>query len=164
MIFGGVYTMHIRPYRPEEREILKDITARTFEEVSIDRNIEKQFGLLNGTDWAWRKRRHIDGDCDAQPDGILVAEQDGRIVGYITTRFDRDAQVGLIPNLAVEPEFQGRGIGRQLIEAALDLFRRNGLKYAKIETLDQNPVGQHLYPRCGFKEVARQVHYFMELE
>lgn len=155
--------MHIHPYRPEDREVLKDITAHTFAEVSIDRNIEKQFGLINGTDWAWRKRRHIDWDCDAQPDGILVAEEDGRIIGYITTRFDQETKVAWIPNMAVEPEFQGRGIGRQLIEAALDLSRQKGMKYAKIETLAQNPVGQHLYPSCGFKEVARQVHFFMEL-
>lgn len=155
--------MHIRPYRPEDREILRDITARTFAEVSIDRNIEKQFGLINGTDWVWRKLRHIDGDCDAQPDGVLVAEEDGRVIGYITMRFDEATKVAWIPNMAVEPEFQGRGIGRQLILTALDWARQKGMKYAKIETLAQNPVGQHLYPSCGFKEVARQVHYFREL-
>jgi hypothetical protein len=35
---------------------------------------------------------------------------------------------------------------------------------AKIETLDQNPVGQALYPSLGFKEVARQIHYAMRLD
>ena len=155
--------MHIRPYRPEDREILKDITAHTFGSVSIDGNIEKQFGLLNGTDWTWRKARHIDGDCDAQPDGILVAEEEGRVIGYITTRLDSATKLGWIPNMAVEPGYQGRGVGRQLIEAALDFFRRSGMTHAKIETLDQNPVGQNLYPSCGFKEVARQVHYVMKL-
>jgi len=155
--------MHIRPYRPEDRETLKAITARTFASVSIDGNIEKQFGLLNGTDWAWRKARHIDGDCDAQPDGILVAAEEGRIIGYITTRLDSATKLGWIPNMAVEVGHQGCGVGRQLIEAALDFFRRNGMTHAKIETLDQNPVGQKLYPSCGFKEVARQVHYVMKL-
>ncbi|MBM3859719.1 MAG: GNAT family N-acetyltransferase [Verrucomicrobia bacterium] len=155
--------MHIRLYRPEDREVLKDITTRTFGPFSIDGNIEKQFGLLNGTDWAWRKRRHIDADCDAQPDGILVAEEEGRVLGYITTRFDSATRLGWIPNMAVEPDCQGRGIGRQLIEAALALFRRRGMTHAKIETLAQNPVGQNLYPDCGFQEVARQVHYVMKL-
>jgi len=155
--------MNIRPYRPEDRETLKAITTRTFGAVSIDGNIEKQFGLLNGTDWAWRKRRHIDADCDAQPDGILVAEDEGRVIGYITTRFDPATKLGWIPNMAVEPGHQGRGVGRRLIEAALDLFRRNGMTHAKIETLDQNQVGQKLYPSFGFKEVARQVHYVMKL-
>lgn len=155
--------MNIRPYRPEDREILKNITTNTFGPVSIDGNIEKQFGLLNGTDWAWRKRRHIDADCDAQPDGILVAEDEGRVVGYITTRLDRATKLGWIPNMAVEPDCQGRGVGRRLIEAALDLFRRNGMTHAKIETLAHNPVGQKLYPSCGFQEVARQIHFIAKL-
>ncbi|MCX7886365.1 MAG: GNAT family N-acetyltransferase [Verrucomicrobiae bacterium] len=155
--------MHIRPYQPGDREALKEITTRTFRDVSIDGNIEKLFGLLNGTDWAWRKRRQIDADCDAQPDGILVAEEDGRIVGYITTRLDHETKLGWIPNLAVEPEYQGRGIGRRLIEAALEMFRQRGMTHAKIETLEQNPVGQTLYPKCGFQEVARQIHYVRKL-
>ena len=35
---------------------------------------------------------------------------------------------------------------------------------AKIETLAQNERGQALYPRCGFREVARQIHYVMPLD
>ena len=155
--------MVIRPYRLEDREIMKDITARTFSEVSIDANIEKGFGLINGKDWAWRKLRHIDSDCDAEPNGIYLAEDDGRAIGYITTRLDHETKIGWIPNMAVEREYQGKEIGRRLIETALDFFRRSGMKYAKIETLDQNDVGAHLYPKFGFEEVARQIHFFREL-
>jgi ribosomal protein S18 acetylase RimI-like enzyme len=32
-----------------------------------------------------------------------------------------------------------------------------------IETMGSNPVGQSLYPSCGFKEVARQIHYAQRL-
>jgi hypothetical protein len=34
---------------------------------------------------------------------------------------------------------------------------------AKIETLEQNLIGRHLYPSLGFVEVARQIHYAMPL-
>ena len=34
---------------------------------------------------------------------------------------------------------------------------------AKIETLEQNVIGRHLYPAIGFVEVARQIHYAMPL-
>ena len=37
------------------------------------------------------------------------------------------------------------------------------MEVAKIETLDQNPIGQKLYPSLGFREVARQIHYAMRL-
>jgi hypothetical protein len=32
-----------------------------------------------------------------------------------------------------------------------------------IETMAQNAVGQHLYPACGFVEVARQAHFARKL-
>ena len=38
-----------------------------------------------------------------------------------------------------------------------------GMTHGKIETLDQNEVGLHLYPKMGFEEVARQVHFVKKL-
>ena len=46
---------------------------------------------------------------------------------------------------------------------ALDRFRAAGLTHAKIETLVQNEVGKGLYESLGFREVARQIHFAMEL-
>jgi hypothetical protein len=47
------------------------------------------------------------------------------------------------------------------MKAAFDCFDEQGMKVTKIETLDQNDVGQNFYPSSGFKEVARQIHYAM---
>jgi ribosomal protein S18 acetylase RimI-like enzyme len=156
--------IRIRGYREEDRERLKEITVAAFPAVSIDRAIEERFGLLNGVDWAARKRQSIDADCDAHPAGILVAETDeGQVVGYITTRLNRDSLLGWIPNIAVDPAFQGSGIGRQLMEAALEYLRSEGMAHAKIETLVSNERGQAFYPSVGFEEVARQIHYVCKL-
>ena len=155
--------MLIRPYRESDREALKEITAICFDGVSIDRNIEAVFGEVAGHDWRWRKLRHIDADIAAHAGGILVAEADGEPVGYITTRLDREAGVGTIPNLAVRPDRQKQGIGRKLIAAAIELCRTEGMELARIETLAQNEVGRHLYPQMGFEEVATQVHFAMRL-
>src|SRR5436305_8949732 len=114
-------TIRIRGYREEDREQLKEITIAAFPGVSIDRAIEERFGVLNGVDWAARKRQSIDADCDAHPAGILVAETDeGQVVGYITTRLNMATRLGWIPNMAVDPGCQGTGIGRHLMDAALE--------------------------------------------
>lgn len=157
--------MNIRAYRDDDLPHLQTITVEAFEPVSIDRNIENQIGgPINDRDWKHRKAKHIAHDAERDPAGIFVAEQDGEIVGYITTWHDAEAGVGNIPNLAVKSGLRGQGIGRQLIQHGLDYFRSIGLKYARIETLDQNSVGQKLYPAMGFKEIARQIHYGMSLE
>lgn len=155
--------MTIRPFRPDDLAELKRITVEGFDGTAIEQNVEKAFGIVGGHDWRWRKARHIDQDHAANPAGVFVAEDDGKILGYITTVLDRDARKGRIPNLAVDASARGRGIGRHLIERALDYFRRESMEFVMIETMVNNPVGQHLYPSCGFVEVGRQIHYAMKL-
>jgi ribosomal protein S18 acetylase RimI-like enzyme len=153
----------IRRYRDADLDALKAITIICFENVSIDANIERRFGRVGEHDWKWRKARHIDDDARAHPEGVFVAEVDGRVVGYITSRTDHESRVGWIPNLSVLPECQGRGIGRALMDHCLRYLRDAGMKLAKIETLLQNDVGSTFYPSVGFEEVARQIHYAMPL-
>jgi len=156
--------LEIRPFREQDRKALHQITARSFREASIDGKLEALYGELNGTTWTWRKNREIDQDIEVEPEGVLVAEEDGRVVGYITTTTDEAASIGRIPNLAVDPDCRGRGVGKELINAALDRFREEGMQYAKIETLATNDAGQSLYPKAGFQELARQIHYIMRME
>jgi ribosomal protein S18 acetylase RimI-like enzyme len=170
--------MIIRPYQPADLPFLKAITIEAFTGVSIDHGIEQEFGQINGHDWQWRKARHLDDDAARDPAGIFVAvllhsplvgEGPGvrghseKIAGYITTWQDREAGIGHIPNIAIAPEFRGQGLGRLLIEHAFAHFRACGLSHAKIETLAQNAVGNHLYRDLGFVEVARQVHFVARL-
>jgi ribosomal protein S18 acetylase RimI-like enzyme len=155
--------MLIRPYRPEDLPALKAITVAAFDGVSIDQGIENEFGPVKGHDWRWRKARHLDDDAARESGGIFVAEHDGQPIGYITTWQDREAGIGHIPNIAISAEFRGHGLGRQLIEHAMCHFRQSGLSHAKIETLVQNEVGNHLYRSLGFREVARQIHFVADL-
>ena len=54
---------------------------------------------------------------------------------------DPESRIGWIHNLAVDADLRGQGLGRRLIEHALDRFRAAGMTVAKIETLEQNPIG-----------------------
>jgi ribosomal protein S18 acetylase RimI-like enzyme len=157
----------IRPYRPNDLPRLQQITALTFGPVSIDLNMEKLLGRFGEDGWQGRKLAAIAEDCRVQPDGVFVAMDaaaaENKVVGYVTTRLFPAGKLGQIPNLAVDPAYQGMGLGRALLEHALAFFRTRGMEVAKIETLEQNPIGQSLYPSLGFKEVARQIHYAMRL-
>jgi ribosomal protein S18 acetylase RimI-like enzyme len=160
--------MQIRPYTPTDLPHLKRLTIEGFQGVSIDHGIEEAFGLINGRDWRWRKARHIDDDVARDPAGVFVAEDkdqenNAQIVGYVTTWQDAAAGIGHIPNLAVASTHRNQGLGRALLEHALNHFRASGLTHAKIETLAQNNIGNHLYPSLGFVEVARQVHFVAKL-
>jgi ribosomal protein S18 acetylase RimI-like enzyme len=154
----------IRLYRPADLPRVVAITLEGFDGVSIDRNIERDFGPVAGRGWAERKARDVEADCQLQPDGVFVAEADGEVVGYATTRLDPFSGIGRIPNLAVDSQFRGEGVGSALIRHAVDWMRSRGMAMAKIETLEQNARGQSLYPKLGFREVARQIHFVMPLD
>jgi ribosomal protein S18 acetylase RimI-like enzyme len=93
----------IRRYREADRAILMEITITCFPKVSIDRNIEDRFGTVGGKDWTWRKKRQIEADIEACPEGILVAEIDGSVVGYVISRLEPESKIGHINNMAVLP-------------------------------------------------------------
>jgi ribosomal protein S18 acetylase RimI-like enzyme len=155
----------IRPYRAADRHAVRELTVSGFEGVSIDHNIDTRLGPIAGRDWRWRKSRDIDRDIDVLGADLAVAEDEEseNVVGYITMHCDDESRIGWIHNLVVAAGARGSGLGRRLLEHALVHFRAAGMTIAKIETLEQNEVGSHLYPSVGFIEVARQIHFAMPL-
>jgi len=96
-------------------------------------------------------------------DDVLVAEVDGRVVGYVQLH---NAFGGLaahqhvleINGLAVHPDATGRGIGAQLVEAVVAEAARRGARKVSLRVLAPNATARRLYARCGFAEegVLRQ--------
>jgi ribosomal protein S18 acetylase RimI-like enzyme len=62
----------------------------------------------------------------------------------------------LIANVAVHPDFRGRGIGRALTVAGLEMARKRGVPAAWLQVRDDNPSAIHIYKTCGFLERARR--------
>ena len=154
----------IRPYRDGDLEALREITTIAFKDASVEAKIEEMFGPINDTDWAWRKARHVDWDVESNAPGVIVAESAGRPVGYISSRYDRHTRVGWIPNLAVLPGYQGQGVGKKLMRACLARMKEAGMRHAKIETMQTNQRGDRFYRQVGFREVARIIHFFADLD
>jgi ribosomal protein S18 acetylase RimI-like enzyme len=91
--------------------------------------------------------RHAPGDH-------LVAELDGRLVGYVRLGFPTplaaNAHVRQIQGLAVAEETRGRGVGRALIQAAVDEARRRGARRLTLRVLGHNAPARALYEAEGF--------------
>jgi ribosomal protein S18 acetylase RimI-like enzyme len=52
--------------------------------------------------------------------------------------------------VGLAPEAQGRGLGRQLIQAAIGFFERQAATRITVVTQGRNVRAQRLYQRCGF--------------
>ena len=62
----------------------------------------------------------------------------------------QNKQVGNIGMVAVLPEYRGRGIGRELCERSLKVFRDFGIKEVYLETEVHNYTSLALYEVCLF--------------
>ncbi len=83
--------------------------------------------------------------------GGFVWEQDGRLVGNVTATPEQAAAGWFVSNVAVHPQWQGRGIGGRLMEAALQGVERRGGRRVLLQVRTDNEPAQRLYRRLGFR-------------
>jgi ribosomal-protein-alanine N-acetyltransferase len=87
------------------------------------------------------------------------ARRDGvGVVGYVVAWFVADE--GEIANIAVAPSVWGMGVGRALLDAALDAAERRGINAVYLEVRDSNERARRLYESRGFEEVGRRRGYY----
>ena len=88
------------------------------------------------------------------PEDVVVAELDGRVVGYIRvvppTRLACNAHVRQIQGLAVADGARGLGVGRALVRAAVEDSRRRGARRITLRVLGHNTPARALYASEGF--------------
>jgi predicted N-acetyltransferase YhbS len=87
--------------------------------------------------------------------GFLAVEND-RIVGCVfALERARDFYVG---KLAVEPEFQGQGVGARLMQAVEDLARERDKDAIELQARIELTANHAAFARLGFRETARTAH------
>ena len=89
------------------------------------------------------------------PQNVVVAELHRKPVGWgkieHPTPLPSNAHVWHVTGLAVDPEFEGRGAGRALMEALMDLARQRGGRRMTLRVFAPNERARRLYERLGFE-------------
>jgi GNAT superfamily N-acetyltransferase len=119
----------------------------TVHDVPLGMRLKEQAGW-NQTEADWRR-------CLAlQPDGCFVAECDGLAVGTVTTCIF--GPIAWIAMVLVDVSFRGQGIGRALLDCALEFLDGRGVPSVR---LDATPLGRPLYEKLGFVEEYTLTRY-----
>jgi [ribosomal protein S18]-alanine N-acetyltransferase len=87
------------------------------------------------------------------------ARTDGTLVGYAgIARLGRQPPFEYeVHTIGVDPEYQGQGVGRRLLEELLK-FADRGVVYLEVRT--DNEVAIALYRSVGFDEIGLRRHYY----
>lgn len=88
---------------------------------------------------------------DRNPGLSHVAVSGSTMVGVVLC--SHDGRRGHIYHLAVDPAYQGRGLGKRLVDECLDGLRRAGLMRVILMVADNNPRGREFWLRCGWEEI-----------
>ncbi|HUQ64352.1 MAG TPA: mycothiol synthase [Acidimicrobiales bacterium] len=85
--------------------------------------------------------------------GLLLHERDGELAGFCWTKVHGDEKpaLGEIYVVAVDPAFQGHGLGRALTIAGLDHLASRGLAVAMLYVDAENQAAVRLYEALGFE-------------
>jgi len=165
-----------RPTNEMQAFFTKQIGIRVLEPLAqMSDNIATREFSVNDYEAALRVWQRVDGIEIAEGDdqqGIAqflarnpglsrVATIGSAVIGVALC--GHDGRRGHIYHLAVDPHYQGRGLGRRLLHECLDGLRRAGLERAIILVANDNPRGRGFWLRYGWEEIPGAVPMGIDL-
>jgi ribosomal protein S18 acetylase RimI-like enzyme len=98
---------------------------------------------------------------------ILVAEQDGEVIGYTYSGVEGNdymalrGPAGVVYDIVVDPAHRKQGVGQMLLAATVDALKARGSPRVVLSTAERNASAQRLFDRAGFRrtmiEMTREV-------
>jgi ribosomal protein S18 acetylase RimI-like enzyme len=88
---------------------------------------------------------------------VLVAERNGKVIGYTYAGIERHDYMSLrgpaavLHDIVVDPAQRGQGVGRMLLDALLAALEARGAPRVVLTTAERNESAQRLFARAGFR-------------
>lgn len=107
------------------------------------------------------------------PETFLVAEIEGKMMGYVMCRIEYGfshlkrlglARKGHVVSVAVKPEHRGKGVGSMLMRTAQDAMVAKGATESYLEVRVTNSEAIALYQRLGYGVASRLEAYYKDGE
>ena len=159
--------MQIQPYDAEQLDAVIRLSLRAWEPVfdSIQKAMSADvYRVFYPQHWRVSQQKAVEDVCAAEDTKVWVAIEADSTVGFVAVKLHLEDSMGEIYMVAVDPDYQGRGIGSALAEFALDWMKDAGMSIAMVETGGDpgHAPARHTYEKAGFGlfPVAR---YFKKL-
>jgi ribosomal-protein-alanine N-acetyltransferase len=104
------------------------------------------------------------------PEGFFLAKNQEKVVGYGVLK--KEKEKALIFSLAVLPEMQNKGIGKEILKKMIELAKRQNFKKVYLHTKETNFKAIAFYQKFNFNIIKLEKNfystgenaYLMELE
>lgn len=147
-------TFTIRDLVPADIDAVVEFSLRAWAPIftSFEHVLGTEIYLRIYPDWASRQMEAVAASCRDENNKVWVAEVDGQPRGYAAVVFQDEGRTGEIDMLAVDPDFQGQGIGRALTDYAVERIREAGGTLAVVATGGDpgHAPARRTYEKAGF--------------
>jgi mycothiol synthase len=159
--------MRIEPYDAHQLDAVIRLSVRAWEPVfdSIKNAMNADvYRAFYPDHWRVSQQKAVEDVCAAEDTNVWVACDPSSTVGFVAVKLHSEDSMGEIYMVAVDPDFQGQGIGTALIEFALDWMKDAGMSVAMVETGGDpgHERARRTYEKVGF-EVLPVARYFKKL-
>lgn len=90
----------------------------------------------------------------------FVVETQGEILGYGGMWMVIDELH--ITNVAIKPEFRGKGLSKHLMHALIDYGQKNRFSHMTLEVREHNHIAIALYEKLGFIIAGKRPKYYLD--
>lgn len=147
--------MQIKPYNPDRLDAVVRLSLRAWTPVfdslrnAMDAEVYQAF-YPDG--WRASQQKAVEDVCAAEDTSVWVAIEADSTAGFVAAKLHLEDSMGEIYMIAVDPDFQGRGIGSALIEFALAWMKEAGMSIAMVDTGGDrgHAPARHTYEKAGF--------------
>ena len=159
--------MEIRPYNSTDLDAVVRLSLRAWEPVfaSLGEVFSAEvYRESYPQGWRVSQQKAVEAACSDPPMRVWVAVADASVAGFVAIRFHEADKMGEIYMIAVDPDFQRRGLGAALTEHALDAMKSAGMSLAMVETGadDGHAPARRTYEKSGF-DLFPVARYFKKL-
>lgn len=146
--------MQIEPYEPEQLDAVVRLSlwawAPVFDSIQkvMDSDVYREFY----PDWRVSQQKAVEEACMSAEMKVWVAVESGSTAGFVALKLNAELGLGEVYMIAVDPDYQCRGIGTALMEFALDKMKVAGISIAMVETGGDpgHAPARRTYERLGF--------------
>jgi GNAT superfamily N-acetyltransferase len=158
--------MQIEPYVTHQLEAVIRVSLRAWSPVfdSIQQVMDTEVYQHFYPDWHIVQQKAVEEVCGDEDANVWVVIERDTVAGFVAVKLHSEDCMGEVYMLAVDPDFQGRGIGTALMEFALDWMKDAGMSIAMVETGGDpgHAPARHTYEKAGF-ELLPIARYFKKL-
>lgn len=124
---------------------------------TLERETVKRFPAR--TRWIETFRTMLETALSEEPEGLLVADYDGRAIGVAVARLAGDhpltgQKLGRVLMLSVAPGWRTQGIGERLLKEAEAYLRSRGCRVVAFTLPSDEGAEGELFKQAGFKVSA----------